>query len=244
MTPEGSSSAPAAGADASATGDTAAPTDANDGATAEPDSAANGTEASDSSSTTEGSEAAEPNEGEQTSTQDEATAESKAPVVAQREKAPDDATASESSEINVSLKSLNPQDYAALLAEHRGKVIFIDFWATWCIPCRRDFPHTVEWSRTFDKDDLAVISISVDEPEVRETVLHFLKKQQAEFPNYISSVGAAEEAFDAFELDSGGVPHYKVYDREGNLVRKFYDDPDNTYDHTDIEQTIRDTLGS
>jgi thiol-disulfide isomerase/thioredoxin len=105
----------------------------------------------------------------------------------------------------------------ALLAKHKGKVILVDFWATWCPPCVKEFPHTVEVGRTSDPSKLAVITVSMDEPDDEEKVLQFLYEREATFDNMISKYGVGQEGFEAFELGDGGVPHYKIYDRAGEL---------------------------
>jgi len=145
----------------------------------------------------------------------------------------------------VTLEPMHPQDYQALLDQHRGKVIVIDFWATWCIPCIKGMPHTVQWSQDFDSRDVSVLTVSLDEPEDKtDAALGILRDKGAAIPNYISSIGGADEAFDKFDIDGGSLPHYKVYDREGNLVNKFGGDVDNPFDHTDVEAAIREALGT
>jgi cytochrome c biogenesis protein CcmG/thiol:disulfide interchange protein DsbE len=56
------------------------------------------------------------------------------------------------------------------LKEMRGKVVLVNFWATWCVPCRKDMPVLSEFHRRHDDGTLAVIAISVDRPTYREKV--------------------------------------------------------------------------
>jgi cytochrome c biogenesis protein CcmG, thiol:disulfide interchange protein DsbE len=56
------------------------------------------------------------------------------------------------------------------LKEMRGKVVLVNFWATWCVPCRKDMPVLAEFYRRHADGTLAVIAISVDRPTYREKV--------------------------------------------------------------------------
>jgi thiol-disulfide isomerase/thioredoxin len=123
----------------------------------------------------------------------------------------------------------------AVLEDHRGKVVVVDFWATWCGPCVRQFPHTVEISQQYDPAHLAVISVSMDEPDSREKVLSFLQEQGANFDNLISQYGVGLEGFDAFEIEDGAIPFYKIYDRTGELRHS-------THDGEEVETLIQQLL--
>lgn len=115
-------------------------------------------------------------------------------------------------------------DAAALgqaLERHRGKVVLVDFWATWCVPCTELFPHTVELSRRFADQGLVVISVSMDDPDNLPAVRQFLTRQGATFPNFLSRDGAGPRSFETFGIDDGALPHFRLYDRQGSLLRKF-----------------------
>ncbi|MGD0896482.1 MAG: TlpA disulfide reductase family protein [Thermoguttaceae bacterium] len=101
-----------------------------------------------------------------------------------------------------------------LVAEHRGRVVLVDFWATWCPPCQALFPHTVELARRYAGRGLAVVTVSLDAPRDEGAVRRFLADHQATATeNFIAREGAAAE----FEIKGGFIPCVKIYDRQGQL---------------------------
>src|SRR5688572_18937744 len=59
----------------------------------------------------------------------------------------------------ISLQAADADEYQRTLEKHRGKVVLVDFWATWCAPCVKQFPHTVGLERKYKDRGLAVISV-------------------------------------------------------------------------------------
>jgi thiol-disulfide isomerase/thioredoxin len=115
-------------------------------------------------------------------------------------------------------------EYRATLAKLRGKVVLVDFWATWCPSCVEQFPHTVELHRKYAERGLAVVSVSLDEPDAEPRVQEFLRRNGTSFDNLLSAYGGGVKAIEAFGL-SGAVPCYRVYDRAGELRHEFAVDP-------------------
>lgn len=139
----------------------------------------------------------------------------------------------------------NSQTLASMLAKHRGKVVLVDFWATWCGPCVKQFPHLIELSSKHREAGLAVVSVSMNEPKDREAVLAFLKRQKADFDNLLPEYGAGSRFLEAFDL-RGDVPFYKLYDSQGVLRYTFSDDPsgiENCQSIEKIDQRVADLLG-
>jgi len=131
---------------------------------------------------------------------------------------PDNATEAEPA---VGLRVGDSAVLAEVLEEHRGKVVLVDFWATWCLACMEQLPHTVDLHRRWGDRGLAVISVSLDDRDSESRVRRFLTDQGATFDNLLSTHGAGLKSFDDFGMEDGTLPHYRVYDREGRLHKSF-----------------------
>ncbi len=120
----------------------------------------------------------------------------------------------------ITLRVIDEKGLAEAIGRHGGKVVLVDYWATWCMSCVELFPHTVELHRELSEQGLVVISVSLDAPEAESAVLAFLKKRGATFENFLSRYGAGMESFEKFNLP-GTLPQLQLFDREGNLRHTF-----------------------
>ena len=122
-----------------------------------------------------------------------------------------------------------------------GKVVLVDCWATWCLPCVEQLPHTVALARQKREAGFAVVTLSLDDPADKDEVRKVLIKSGADgLTNLLSEYGGGSESVDAFEIPGGALPHYKLYDRKGQLRRTFALDPAAKKQFTlaDVEQAV------
>ena len=147
---------------------------------------------------------------------------------------------------HVTLRVADRGMFDEVLASHKGKPVLVDFWATWCLSCVEQFPHTVELYGKYADQGLAVVSVSLDEPEDEARVKAFLEKQRATFDNLLSAWGAEDPSFENFEISFGTLPHYKLYDRDGQIHRAFGADPtaEKPFTVADIEQGVQQLLAA
>lgn len=107
------------------------------------------------------------------------------------------------------------------VAAHKGKVVVLNLWATWCGPCVEEFPDLVKLQQSYQKQGLVLIAASIDEPEDKQEVIDFARKQNVAFPIYLRKAGSVEKFIDPIDRKwSGAVPATYVFDRKGKLVGK------------------------
>jgi peroxiredoxin len=97
----------------------------------------------------------------------------------------------------------------------RGKVVLLNFWATWCPPCRREMPDMDKLYQRLASKGLVVLAVS---DEKRETVEGFLAKQNYTFPVALDEGRKVNSAFGI-----QGIPNSFLFDREGKLVGEAID---------------------
>lgn len=155
---------------------------------------------------------------------------------------PGDAPATTAAPREIELREVDAAGFEQVIASHKGKVVLVDLWATWCVPCVTRFPHVVQLGKDHAGRGLVLVSLSVDEPEDTEKALKFLREQDARFDNLISKYGIGTEATEAFGFP-GDVPFYKLYDRTGTLRHQFSGDPREGIEPLeDLEQRVAELL--
>lgn len=79
------------------------------------------------------------------------------------------------------------------LADYRGKFVYLDFWASWCGPCRQSFPWMNEMQAKYGKDGLAIVAVNVDQK--REDAEKFLSQLPAQFTVAFDAAGTTPKAY-------------------------------------------------
>jgi len=112
----------------------------------------------------------------------------------------------------MSLSALAPAAHAEDLdlAAYRGKVVYLDFWASWCNPCRQSFPWMNEIQGTYAKANLVVIGVNVDHE--RDLADDFLKHSPADFKIVYDPDGTIARRFDFRDM-----PTAVLIDRDGRV---------------------------
>jgi len=95
------------------------------------------------------------------------------------------------------------------LSKLRGKPVFIDFWATWCGPCRRALPHTQKLAEKYGKD-AHILAINLEEDA--ETVRQFLQRNKYTFTVLMDTYGLVAEQYRV-----RGIPHFVLIDPRGKV---------------------------
>jgi len=99
----------------------------------------------------------------------------------------------------------------------RGKVVLVNFWATWCPPCRRELPDIAALDQRFKGEGLVILAISDEEAS---TVKRFVADQKI---GYTVLLDPGNKVKELFRVD--GIPQSFVYDREGRLVAQVHNRP-------------------
>jgi len=124
----------------------------------------------------------------------------------------DDQAAGKPAQLDFTLKDMHGVDVH--LASFKGKVILLNFWATWCGPCRAEIPSLVELQEQY-KDDLVVLGLSVD--DTAEKLLPYAAEFKMNYPVLVGN--GREDVQEAFG-PLFGIPVSVIIGRDGVIAKK------------------------
>ena len=101
-------------------------------------------------------------------------------------------------------------------ANYKGKVLLIDFWATWCMPCMAELPNVRKIYENYHTQGFEIIGISLDEEQSKVT--SFVERQKLAWPQYCDGAGWGNKLAAQYGVDS--IPATYLLDREGNIIAK------------------------
>ncbi len=134
---------------------------------------------------------------------------------------------------NFKLKDLDGKDVK--LSDYKGKVVIVDFWATWCVPCKKEIPDFIELQKKYKKQGFTFIGISVDEDGAK-VVKPFYKDMKMNYPVLLMD--------DKIQDQFGGIRGYPttfLIDQNGKIVKKYFGTTEKKVFEDDIKKLLAPT---
>ncbi len=130
------------------------------------------------------------------------------------------------------IKVVTTSGQPVTLANYRGHVLIIDFFASWCQPCKRSIPHLLELNRKYGGQGLQILGLSLDEE--KDDLVDFVKPLKVTYP-----VALANEDIQT-EYGLRSIPTLYVIDKKGNVADTFMGLTDET--RKNLEATLKRLL--
>ncbi|GAC1622198.1 MAG: hypothetical protein NVS9B13_14660 [Candidatus Acidiferrum sp.] len=136
---------------------------------------------------------------------------------------------------------IDTQGYQKLLEKYRGKPLLVTFWATWCEPCRDEFPMLNELAKEYAPKGLKVVGVDLDEDGDLILMRRFIARYKPVFPNYRKKKGE-ESAFMQAVLPgwNGSIPASFLYARDGRQIGQMM----GAWNRQSYEAAIRQVLAA
>ena len=116
------------------------------------------------------------------------------------------------------IPTVDAEDIKSLVNDQKGKIVVVNFWATWCPPCVKEFPDIIKLHEQYKDRGLEIIAVSMNEEEEMEDIQEFIEKYQPPFSIY-RSVSTEETFYQEFDEEWWGqMPTTMIYDSAGKRV--------------------------
>ena len=127
--------------------------------------------------------------------------------------------------VNEAPQLVDASEIQDLVRRQSGRVVLLNFWATWCPPCLAEFPEIVALERAHRDRGLTVISVSADSPgRVESDLLPFLEKHPSDFPIYVMQTDDVDAFMHRIDPEwNGTIPTTFFFDRRGNVAFKRFE---------------------
>src|SRR6266436_6012683 len=138
---------------------------------------------------------------------------------------------------------IDVQGYQKLVRQYRGKPLLINFWATWCEPCRDEYPMLNELAKEYAPKGLRVVGVNSDQDGDLILMRRFIARYKPVFPNYRRKPVKPEEEAEFIQAVlpewRGQLPATFLYDKDGRLTGHYF----GAQDRDTYEAAIRKLLG-
>src|SRR5579863_2830043 len=132
--------------------------------------------------------------------------------------------ANSASKPNGALPLIDLAGYQKLVAKYKGKPLVVNFWATWCEPCRAEYPMLVGLAKKYEPQGVVFLGVSYDADADLNVVGHFLAMYRPDFPNYRQKPGIDVDGFN-HGVDpawNGAIPSTIFYKPDGTFDAQFF----------------------
>jgi len=117
------------------------------------------------------------------------------------------------------LKIIDAQGYQELVEQYRGKPLLVTFWATWCEPCRDEYPMLNELAKEYAPKGLHVVGVNLDDDGDLILMRRFMARYKPVFPNYRKKKGGESDFTRAVMPGWGGaIPASVFYAKDGRQI--------------------------
>jgi thiol-disulfide isomerase/thioredoxin len=125
---------------------------------------------------------------------------------------------------NTPIRAVNDEEMRGLLTRDGKRPLLVNYWATWCDPCRDEFPDLVKIDKDYRDKGLDFIAVSLDDlVDIKTLVPRFLRTMNAKMPVYLLNVADPEPIINFVDKDWGGsLPATFLYDNQGKVVYKHF----------------------
>lgn len=131
---------------------------------------------------------------------------------------------------NFKLKDIDGKDVK--LSDYKGKVVIVDFWATWCVPCKKEIPDFIDLQNKYKNQGFTFIGISVDEDGAK-VVKPFYKEMKMNYPVVLMD--------DKIQEQFGGIRGYPttfLIDQNGKIIKKYFGTTEKKVFEDDIQSLL------
>jgi len=120
---------------------------------------------------------------------------------------------------NLEISEITLDELNDIIKNRKGRVLLINIWATWCVPCKEEFPDLIKISEKYD-EQIELVGISIDYPdEIESKIIPFLNEFQPNFVNYVNGEKDTERFINNLNPKwSGAIPATFFYDSEGEQI--------------------------
>ena len=119
--------------------------------------------------------------------------------------------------IQYEVATLDEAGLKQLIAQRNGKILLLNVWATWCEPCREEFPDLIKLASDYKNSNVEVVGLSADYPdEVDSKIVPFLEKYQCNFKIYVQNFEDDAKLIQLLnQAWNGALPATFIFDQDG-----------------------------